>query len=227
LGEESNTLYGVRSEGIYNLDHDFIGLGWTKRQLERAKAAAGNDKRELLGMIADYENPGEGGFYDDCGTYEKMPHLVSGYPYDFGQPFVPIMLSEANRHSQRTMCATQEQAQGVAFHYEGLDGSARYRVRMTLVRPKFQDRYAMRMNQKAESVYANDVLVKKDVEVPESVSDFVTLDIPQGAIKNGELTIRLEKTPDVANGDRVSVEQWRNSGGWGTIISEIWLMKVK
>jgi hypothetical protein len=29
----------------------------------------------------------------------------------------------------------------------------------------------------------------------------------------------------VARGDRVSVEQWRNSGGWGTIVSEVWLMK--
>lgn len=29
----------------------------------------------------------------------------------------------------------------------------------------------------------------------------------------------------VARGDKVSVEQWRNSGGWGTIVSEAWLMK--
>ena len=180
LGEESNTLYGVRSEGIYNLDHDFIGLGWTKRQLERAKAANAADKRELLGMITDYTNPGEGGFYDDCGTYEKMPHLVSGYPYDFGQPYVPMMLSEENRRSQKTMCATQEQAQGVSFRYDGLDSNARYRVRMTLVRPKFQDRYSMRMNQKLESVYANDMLLKKDLEVPRTHERFLHVRYPGG-----------------------------------------------
>jgi hypothetical protein len=39
LGEESNRQFGVRSEGIFNLDHDFIGLGWLKRQLQRAGAA--------------------------------------------------------------------------------------------------------------------------------------------------------------------------------------------
>jgi len=29
----------------------------------------------------------------------------------------------------------------------------------------------------------------------------------------------------VARGDRVSREQWRNSGGWGTLVSEAWLMR--
>ena len=227
LGEESNALFGVRSEGIYSLDHDFVGLGWTGRQLERAKAAPAEQKRTLLTMITDYEDPGEGGFYDNCGTYESMPHLVNGYPYDFGQPYVPEMLSEANRHSQRTMCSTQDEAKGVAFHYEGLDPNAHYRVRMTLVRPKYQARYGMLMNQKAESIYADGKLLAKGLEVPERISDFFMFDIPPECTKDGELTIRLEKMPDVASGDRVSVEQWRNCGGWGTIVSEIWLIKAR
>ena len=227
LGEESNALFGVLSEGIYNLDHDFIGLGWTRRQLERAKAAQVDQKRALLTMITDYENPGEGGFYDNCGTFESMPHLVNGYPYDFGQPYVPEMLSEANRHSQRTMCSTQDENKGVAFHYEGLDPNAHYRVRMTLVRPKYQARYAMRMNQKAESIYTDDMPLAKGLEVPEWMSDFFTFDIPPDCTKDGELTIRFEKMPDVASGDRVSVEQWCNCGGWGTIVSEIWLIKAR
>jgi len=225
LGEESNALYGVRSEGIFNLDHDFIGLGWTRRQLERARAAAGEDKRELLAMIADYENAGEGGFYDNCGTYERAPHLIEGYPYDFGQPYVPLMLDEANRPSQRTMCFTQDERQGVAFLYEGLDPAARYRVRATLVRPKYQERYALRMNQHTESLYADDVPVAKDIEVPERMSDFFTFDLPPETTADGTVTLRFEKAPDVAAGDRVSVEQWRNSGGWGTIVSEIWLLR--
>jgi len=39
------------------------------------------------------------------------------------------------------------------------------------------------------------------------MGDFFTYDIPAGAIANGELTIRLEKSEEVATGDRVSVEQ--------------------
>lgn len=226
LGEESNALYGVRSDGIFSLDHDFIGLGWLKRQLERAKASAlPEEKRELLRMVVAYDDPGPGGFYDNCGTYQSSPHLVSGYPFDFGQPIVPEMMEEGNRYSQRTMCYTQQETPGVTFRYEGLDPAAQYRVRMTLVRPKYQSRYAYRMNQHSESVYADDTLVAKDVEVPERMSDCFTWDIPQETTKDGTLTLRLEKAADVASGDRVSIEQWRNSGGWGTIVSEVWLMR--
>jgi hypothetical protein len=57
------------------------------------------------------------------------------------------------------------------------------------------------------------------------MSDFFTYDIPANATADCELTIRLERAADVANGDRVSVEQWRNSGGWGTLASEVWLIK--
>ena len=83
----------------------------------------------------------------------------------------------------------------------------------------------MRMNQHKQSVYADDKLIAKDVELPLQMSDFFTYDIPAEATADGELVIRLEKAADVAVGDRVSVEQWRNSGGWGTIVSEAWLMK--
>ncbi|MCB0730816.1 MAG: hypothetical protein KDC88_07265, partial [Ignavibacteriae bacterium] len=57
------------------------------------------------------------------------------------------------------------------------------------------------------------------------MSDFFTFDIPYEATKDGKLILRFEKAHDVAVGDRVSVEQWRNSGGWGTIVSEVWLIK--
>jgi hypothetical protein len=225
LGEESNQLFGVRSEGIFNLDHDFLGLGWTRRQLERAKAARGAERLELLGMIADYENPGPGGFYDNAGTANPAPRIERGYPYDFGQPFVPEMLEEANRPSQRTMHFTQDEDRGVTFHYRDLDPKASYRIRFTLVRPRYQERYRERMNQKSETIYADQFVLAKDLAVPERVSDFFTFDIPPEATSDGELVVRFERGADVAHGARVEREVWRNTGGWGTIVSEAWLMK--
>jgi hypothetical protein len=106
-----------------------------------------------------------------------------------------------------------------------LDPKANYKIRFTLVRPWYQDRYAERMNQKPESIYADDELIADNVELPLQMSDFFTFEILKSATKDGALEIRFEKAPDVANGDRVYVEQWRNSGGWGTIVSEVWLMK--
>ena len=226
LGEESNAIFGVRNEGMYNLEHDYIGVGWLKRQLERALAAASEpEKRELLRMIVAYEDPGPGGFYDNLGTFNPCPNVVAGYPYDHGQPYVAPMLDEGNRPSQRSMHFTQDEARGVALEYRGLDPNAAYRIRFTFVRPWYQERYAHRMNQKSQSIYADDLLVAKDVELPLQMSDFFTFEIPREATADGTLTVRLEKARDVAAGDRVSVEQWRNSGGWGTLVSEVWLMK--
>lgn len=225
LGDESNALYGVRSEGLAALDRDFIGLGWLKRQLERARAASGEEKIELLETIADYENPGPGGFYDNLGTYEHSPHLVRGYPYDHGQPYVRDTLDEGNRLSQRTMCYTQDEELGLTLRYEGLDPNARYRIRFTFVRPWYQPRYAHRMNQKAQSIYADGIPLAEGLELPEKMSDFFTFDIPPEATADGVLEIQFKKMPDVAARDRVSVEQWRNCGGWGTLCSEVWLMK--
>jgi hypothetical protein len=227
LGEESDRLFGVRSEGLFNLDHDFIGLGWLKRQLQRARAASGAEKAELLHRITHYEDPGEGGFYDNAGTLDRCPHIVHGYPYDFGQPFVAEMLSEGNRPSQRTMHYTQEEDQGVTFRYRGLDPKASYRIRFTLVRPWYQDRYRSRMNQRTETIYAGDCVVARDLEVPERMSDFFTFAIPAEAIHNGELVVRFERSADVARGTRLERQVWRNTGGWGTIVSEAWLMKCR
>ncbi len=225
LGDESNALFGVRNDGYFSLDHDFIGLGWMKRQLKRAKAASGEEKTALLRMIVDYEDPGEGGFYDNLGTCNIAPHAVFGYPYDHGQPYVRPMLSEANTPSQRSMHFTQDEEQGVTLRYRNLDPDADYRIRFTLVRPWYQDRYSFRMNQKSETIYADDLVLAKELAVPLQMSDFFTFDVPREATRDGDLVIRFERGADVARGDRVTVEQWRNSGGWGTICSEVWLMK--
>lgn len=226
LGEASDANFGVRNEGYFNLEHDYIGLGWLKRQIQRACEMTDTaPKRELLRMIVAYDDPGDGGFYDNCGTFNPCPNVVNGYPYDHGQPYVAPMLDEGNRPSQRSMHFTQDEAQGVTFRYRGLDAEARYRIRFTLVRPWYQDRYAQRMNQKTVTIYAGDLVLARDLELPLQMSDFFTFDVPPEAIDNGELTVRFEKAADVAAGDRVSVEQWRNSGGWGTLVSEAWLMK--
>ena len=225
LGEESNDIFGVRNDGFFNLSHDYIGLGWLKRQLQRSIDAPKKDRVDLLNMIVDYDNPGGGGYYDNLGTGNNAPNVVNGYPYDHGQPYVFEMLSEENRPSQRSMHFTQDEKQGVTFHYSELDSNASYKIRFTLVRPWYQERYADRMNQKSESLFADDILVADNIELPVQMSDFFTYDIPQKVTKDGELIIRLEKAIDVAVGDRVTIEQWRNSGGWGTIVSEAWLMK--
>ncbi|MFH1738858.1 MAG: hypothetical protein ABIH23_07600 [bacterium] len=226
LGEESNEIFGVRNTGYFNLEHDFIGLGWTRKQLGKAKDAADPAKRRLLGQIVNYEDAREGGFYDNAGDPEGAFHLVNGTQFDHGQPYWRGALSESNRPSQRPMAFTAHEKQGVTFEYADLDQSTQYRVRFTLVRPIYQERYAMRMLQKSESIYADEFLLVKDLELPEYESEFFEFDIPKKATKDGSLTIRFEKSAGIGEGKRTEVEIWRNSGGWGTLVSEVWLMKM-
>ena len=135
------------------------------------------------------------------------------------------MMSEGNRPSQRSMHFTQDESNGVTLFYNDLDPKAKYIIRFTLVRPWYQTRYADRMNQKSEKIYADNILLSENIELPLQMSDFFVFDIPSNVTNDGELTIRFERADDVARGDRVSIEQWRNSGGWGTLVSEVWLMK--
>jgi len=245
LGEESNDIFGTRSEAIFNLRHDYIGLGWLKRQLERAERANSETQRgELLDMITDYEGRKVHALYDNLGTGNAAPHVVAGYPYDHGQPYVSTMLSEENRPSQRSMHFTQDEDQGVTLLYTDLAPGRDYTLRLTLVRPTFQERYADRMKQKTESVYANNKLLAENIELPENRSDFFTFEIPSSCIKEGVLEIRLMKDATLFAGDKsaklseadqpadhmlrtpvsVETEQWRNTGGWGTLLSEAWLI---
>ena len=225
LGDESDALFGVRSEGFFNLEHDYIGLGWTKETLEKARAADADEKRLLLQRIADYANPGEGGFYDNAGEPDGAPHMVYGTIYDHGQQLWEGAISEANRPSQRTMAFTAHEAQGVTFEYDGLDPAAEYRVRFSLLRPVFEEFCAYLMNQKSESIYADDIPLAENLEVPEHKAETVEFDIPKEATADGKLIIRFMKAPDVAVGPWVDVSIWRNNGGWGTLVSEVWLEK--
>lgn len=225
LGEESNVLFGTRSEAIFDLRHDYIGLGWLKRQIGRIQQAENEiSRKQLVSMITDYEGRKINAIYDNLGTGNHAQHVTTGYPYDHGQPYVPTMLSEANRPSQRSMHFTQDEEQGVTLSYRDLPEGKRYQLRLTLVRPVFQERYLERMKQRSQSVYANGILLAQNLELPEGMSDFFTFDLPGNCIRDGKLEIKLMPDPALRDRDRVSTEQWRNTGGWGTLLSEAWLI---
>ena len=85
--------------------------------------------------------------------------------------------------------------------------------------------FADKQPQKTQSIYANDKLLAKDVELPELEAKFFEYDIPEEMTRTGHLQLRLDKSPGVGEGAPSKVEVWRNTGGWGTLVSEVWLMK--
>ena len=219
LGEESDAIFGVRNEGYFNLNQDFVGLAWIRKQLDVAASASPEQQRELLRRIVQYEDPGPGGFYDDAGDPSRSPHLV------YGWTFSETDVSDSNRLSQRTMAHTRDEKQGVTFEYNDLDPAAKYKVRFTFVRPRYLERYADKQPQKTQSIYADDKLLAKGVELPEWDAKSLEYDLPEEATRDGRLQLRLEKSAGVGEGTPSQVEVWRNTGGWGTLVSEVWLIK--
>lgn len=219
LGEESDRIYGVRSEGFFNLDRDYVGRGWIRREIERATTLQGDRQRESVRRIVYYEDAGEGGFYDNAGNPEKSPHLVYGWPYGDGG------FSGFNKRSQRTVAFTTDEQKGVTFAYTGLDPEGQYRVRFTLVRPMYLPRFGIRQPQTKESIYADGIPLVEELELPAYESEFFEYEIPKDATSDGKLTIWFEKQAGIGEGPASDVTLWRNTGGWGTLVSEVWLMK--
>ncbi len=219
LGDESDRIYGVRNEGLFNLDQDFIGLGWLAQQVDRALALPETERAAAIRTAVNYEDPGPGGFYDDPGAPGRAPHLVNGCA--FGE----TGFASANRISQRNMAFTTDEKEGVAFEYDGLDPNAAYRVKLTLVRPGYLPRYAAFQPQKTESVFADEICLAKDLELPLENAGFFEFDIPPSATKDGTLRLWFQKSEGVGEGPHPQITLWRNTGGWGTLCSEVWLMK--
>lgn len=220
LGEESDRIHGVRSEGFFNLDQDYVGRGWIRGKAEEAATQQGSAQRESVRQIVYYEDAGEGGFYDDAGNPEKSPHLVYGWPFGDGG------FSGYNKLSQRTVAFTTDEKKGVTFAYSELDPNAPYRVRFTLVRPKYLPRFGIRQTQARESIYADGIPLVEALELPEYESEFFEYDIPREATRDGKLSIYFEKEAGIGEGIQSDVTLWRNTGGWGTLVSEVWLMKA-
>lgn len=220
LGDKSNSLYGVNNEGLFDLDQDFIGLGNIRKQVDLAAAAPDVEARRAIAhQLVHYEDPGEGGFYDDAGDPANSPHLVYGWTFGDGG------FNPENRRSQNSAAFTTDEKKGVTFAYHDLDPATQYRVKLTLLRPKYLPRFADKQPQTAQSIYADEFVLAKELELPEYDAQFFEFDIPKAATQDGSLELWFEKQAGIAEWERPKTTVWRNTGGWGTLVSEVWLMK--
>ena len=187
----------------YRLNLDFVGLGWMRRQVERAKQAQGAERLRQLREMVSYQDPGPGGFYDDLGGTEGSPHLVKGETVD-----VSRRLDPENRPSANTIAYTLGEGRGVTLRYAGLDPGAQYRVRLTMVAPRLPAEMmpsgAMR---RAQSIVANGHYLARNVEIPLWTAQRFEYDIPREVTRAGVL------------------ELWLESAGAGTVASEVWLIR--
>ena len=221
LGEETDRLFGVRSEGWFNLDQDLVDLEWLRGKVDEIATAIDDESADsIVEHVVHYEDPGEGGFYDNAGDPKLSPRLAYGFPRGGS--------ARGFRPSQVSMAYTTDEERGVTFEYEDLDKDAAYKVRFTLVRwvsPQRPGRKPRPEPQKTQSIYADGEPLAESLELPTNQPGFFEFDIPQELTRDGHLKVWFEKEEGVGKGTQEEMTIWRVAGGWGTVCSEAWLMK--
>lgn len=218
FADESDRLFGIRNEGIKRTDLDLTGINWFKRQMENAVSVpTSEEKKQIVEAALHYEDPGEGGYYDDAGEDGRQPHRIEGEnlwnPAQFSH-----LLDPSNRPSASSFC--HNRTGPVRFAYTSLDPTATYKLRVTLVTlkltPELLARFGVQEDQveRHEDILADQVVLAKDIEVPAYTAKQYEFRVPQETTRDGNLEIRFDAHP--AEGKFAA-----------SIVSEVWLMKEK
>jgi hypothetical protein len=129
LGEETNRIIGYREPAYFTAnDCDVTEIGWWTSTLRDAVADANQHAmRNAAGMILNYEDPGEGGFYERAGWPWGSQHLLEesdivGF-FPFTGPAKPGHYGMAYSWGRKDSHLT--------FVYGGLDPNAQYVLRVS------------------------------------------------------------------------------------------------
>jgi hypothetical protein len=195
-----------------NLDTIGVPLNsraWLKKQFA-AIAAVNNEGERVarLKEIADWKEPGPGGFYDDLGDPDQQPHLVRGPGAHTDPAFLQSSLSSFIRnpfpdwpmawwHWSETLYDRPLQ-----LRYTELDSAARYRVRVVYGREGRAARLRLVAN---ESTEIHPFLTKP--------FERLEFELPAASTRSGTLTLNWTQEPGAGGNGR------------GCEVAEVWLIK--
>ena len=185
-------------ENIYTPFNDRL---WIESQLQNAETI--DDLEEIL----DYEDPGEGGFYDNLGVRGEQDHLVRQklWKQDPGFVYSPIeWVDNASasplRHSQHTHALSRYETP-LVMKWEGLDPEAMYRIKVVYNGP-FDIKIKCMTD---EGIVIHDY-------IPKTKSEIMIYPVPVEATKDGMLEL-------------IWTQDAENNILRGVSVSEIWLQK--
>ncbi len=204
--EESNAAFGYREPVVFIVDqYDLTEVGWWKEHVQQALTTPDAAKlRNAANMILHYDDPGEGGYYDDVGWPMESKHLTFGHTLWTFEPFAgPAKMSQYNQAYSR-----DPNGRGVTFDYENLDPQAEYVVRISVggqigsrLPPGFKPR---------EGIDADGTVISDGFDVPTDKIGYFEFDVPQELTRDGKVQI---------------VVTGKSPGRAISALYEIWLMR--
>ena len=107
------------------VDHPLNNRWWLADQFEAIDTLASEqEKADRIKLIANWENPGPGGYYDDVSNISKSPHVTTTV-YD------AVDFVWNNGGFSRWRLSSQLSQVDPILEYEDLDPNARYLIRVT------------------------------------------------------------------------------------------------
>ena len=204
-GEESNEVAGNRDPACFLLDrYDLAEVGWWKQTVQEALDSGSEARmRNAARMILRYDDPGEGGYYDNLGWPVISEHLVGGErKWRFRSVFGP------SRHSHYSMAYGFKEREAVALEYEGLDPAADYVLRVAVgARFLTEDEET---SQVTEGLTADGVVLSDNIPIATFDVQYHEFEIPRELTADGALRIEFQPKSEVVH---------------ATAATESWLMK--
>jgi len=202
----------VRGANLDGIDFPLNNRLWLKEKFTEIRGLAEEPERlAAIDRVVRWTDPGPGGFYDDLSDSSEHPHLRRGASYEEDPAFV----RSAQRHftyrkSSQPLriawrCFTGAlNDEAFEMHYEDLDQSACYKVRIVY------------------SELTPDVKVRLESNDGIEIHPFISRPVPPQPL---EFTIPGEAT----QAGRLTLRWWREPGlggsGTGCEVAEVWLMK--
>ena len=198
-----------RGASLDTIDVPLNDRVWLKQRFSEIRAMPNDpDRLTAINEIVNWTDPGPGGFYDDLGNLTAQPHLVRGIGPKEDPAFLKSSLvGFGARRNYRRSITTHAESLGdspLSMHYNDLDRTAQYKLRVTYAGDSPGQKLRLIAN---ESTEIHPYIAKP---VPYHPIEF---DIPKTATAGGQLTLQWTRQPG------------QGGNGRGCQVAEVWLMK--
>jgi formylglycine-generating enzyme required for sulfatase activity len=204
LATEWNGYGRGRATSLDTIDTPLNDRAWLEKRFAEIRKL-GDDKARLaeIHTLANWTNPGPGGFYDDLGHPGRQPHFVwdgaAEAPWVNTQNEGPLSWSSYANSSRRAP---------IRMRYTGLDPSAQYRVRVVYGGDRISQEQGIRC------VADGKHLVHPYMPKPLPVRP-VEFDVPMEATADGAVELAWDREPAPPGRSR------------GAQICEVWLIRAE